>query len=94
MKNILFLAVIALCISITSCRKERTCECKTTTTTVVSGPDAGTYVTNTSYKVTKSKQKRKDFRLSSDCFSESFVEYDNDGPNTSTSTTERNCELN
>lgn len=97
MKNtILFLAIIALCISITSCRKERTCECKTTTTSVVSGPapGAGTFVTNTDYKVTKAKQRKRDFLLSTDCFSESYVTYDTEGANSSTNTVDRKCDLN
>lgn len=94
MKNTLFIAAIALlCTGISSCRKERTCECKTITTTVVQGPGAGTYVTTSSYKDTKAKQKSKDFRLNSNCISESYMEYDNNGPTTSQSTIEKKCEL-
>ncbi len=97
MKKTLLLAVIALSLGATSCRKERTCECKTTETEVISGYGAQTNITNSSYKVTMAKQKKKQFKWSQNCFSTSSVANDSGGSGsfawTSVTTTDRNCEL-
>lgn len=74
-KQILFItAIIAL--SATSCRKERTCECKTTSTDTVTGFGAGTNQSTTSSKLTEAGQKKNTFKHTSGCFS-------NKGTNTS-----------
>jgi hypothetical protein len=97
MKKTILLAVIALGISATSCRKERTCECKTTETEVISGFGAQTNITNSSYKTTKAKQKKKEFKWSQQCFSTSTVSNDSGGSGnfawTSVTTSETTCDL-
>ncbi len=98
MKKIILLAVIAFGITITSCRKERTCECRETRTEVRSGFGAQTRVDNSSTKYTAAKQKKKEFKYSSDCFSESYSYNDAGGGNgpqawSSVITVENKCEL-
>lgn len=93
MKKIIFLAVIALAFTITSCRKERTCECKRTETRVRAGTNPGTDVDNTSYKITKAKQKKKDFKYSQSCFSDSYTYYEEYPTHTINGTVEEICEL-
>jgi len=93
MKKIIFLAVIAVSFMITSCRKERTCECKRTETQVRTGTNPGTDVDNTSSKVTKAKQKKKEFKYSQSCFSESYVYFEDHGTYSINGTVEEKCEL-
>lgn len=97
MKKIILLAVIALGFTITSCRKERTCECKTTRTEVRSGFGAQTTVDNSSTKFTAEKQKKKDFKYGTDCFStsETYNLSGGNGPSawSSVVTEEKTCDL-
>lgn len=88
---------MSLGFTITSCRKERTCECKTTTTEVRSGFGAQTTVDNSSEKLTTSKQKKKEFKYAVNCFSTSdtYNRSGGSGPGawSSVVTQERACEL-
>jgi hypothetical protein len=97
MKKSIILAVAALAITATSCRKQRTCECKTTETEVRSGFGAQTNIYNSTMKTTKEKQKKKEFKYSTDCFSTTFTEQDSGGNGTgawtSVTTVETTCEL-
>jgi hypothetical protein len=81
----------------TSCRKERTCECKTTTTIVTTGFGAGTETYQTSSKVTMAKQKKNNFKATSACYSYKTVDTDNGGTGpsayTEVKTVEETCEL-
>lgn len=80
-----------------SCRKERTCECNTTETEVISGFGAQVNINNSSSSYSKKKQRRKEFKWSSDCFGSTNTSYNSggNGPGawTSVTTTERACEL-
>lgn len=94
MKKIILAAAIAFGIfTVSSCRKERTCECKRTETRVRTGTNPGTAVANTSYKITKSKQKKKEFLYSESCFSQGFTYYENHGAYSINGTVEEKCEL-
>jgi len=97
MKKIILLAIIAFGITITSCRKERTCECKTTETEVRTGFGAKTTIDNSSSKYTAEKQKATEFKYRTNCFSESTT-YNTSGGNGPTAwsavtTRETSCEL-
>jgi hypothetical protein len=59
MKKITILAVAALAISFASCKKDRTCECKTTSTIT------GTTTGSTTIKDTKKKAKEECDKLDS-----------------------------
>lgn len=69
MKKIILLAVITVSVTSAACRKQRTCDCKTTTTSVRTGNNPKITTGVTSEKTTTEKQKKKDFKLLSDCFS-------------------------
>ena len=71
---------IGLSLTISSCRKERTCECKTTSTEVRIGFGEQTTVENSTSKVTKEKQKKDAFKYGTDCFSQSYS-YNSEGGN-------------
>lgn len=97
MKNILLVALVALGFSISSCRKERSCECKDVSTEVRTGFGAQTTVDNTSNKVTKAKQKKNEFKYSQNCFSQTSS-YNQSGGNgltawSSVTTVESTCTL-
>jgi hypothetical protein len=97
MKSTLLLAVIFLGLTTVSCRKTRTCECKTTETEVIIGYGERTEVDYYSDKVTKEKQKKKSFKYYENCFSEKYS-YTSDGGNgptawSSTTTVETICEV-
>lgn len=96
-KNIIIVSAIALSCFATSCRKERTCECKTTTTEVRSGFGSGTYINTSSSKITKEKQHKGSFVYASSCFSETSGYNDSGGGGgtawTSVVTVEKMCEL-
>ena len=97
MKKIILLATVALSITAVSCRKERTCECLTTRTEARTGFGAETTVENSSTKFTKEKQKKKEFKYSTSCFSDSYS-YNRSGGNGGTSwssvvTIEEKCEI-
>jgi hypothetical protein len=93
MKKILFLAVITAAVSSASCRKQRTCECVTTETTVSTGVGGGTDTEISSYKQTMDKQRRREFITKTNCFSTRETNTYNFGPNTDVVTTENKCEL-
>ncbi|MBL7913268.1 MAG: hypothetical protein JNJ41_19555 [Bacteroidia bacterium] len=97
MKKIFIPAIIALSIATVSCRKERTCECKTTATEVRSGFGAQTTTDVSQTKVTTEKQRKRPFKYSEHCFSDSYS-YNNDGGNgpsawSSVTTVETECDL-
>jgi hypothetical protein len=67
MKKIILLAVVAVSVTMVSCRKELTCECTNTTVFTPAGGGTGSTVSSTT-KTTKDKQKKKDFRLTESCY--------------------------
>lgn len=97
MKKSIILAVMALGISAVSCRKERSCECKTTETEVRIGFGEQTTVSNYSSKVTKAKQKKNRFKYTESCYSEnySYNSSGGSGPSawSSVTTVDSSCEL-
>lgn len=93
MKKIIPITFITLALVSVSCRKERTCECTSTETTVTSGLTPGTETNVYSYKVSMEKQKKKEFKWMTDCVSTKEQHTNNYGPNTDVVTTERKCEL-
>jgi hypothetical protein len=97
MKKSILIAIAVIGLTAASCRKERTCECKQTQTEVRIGYGEKTKVENSSWKITKAKQKKGAFKYSSDCFSKTN-HYDNSGGNgvtawSSVTTVESTCEL-
>ena len=80
MKKLVIVSVLAFSLSFTisSCRKERTCECKTTSTEVRIGFGEQTTVENSTSKVTKEKQTKEAFRYGTECFSQSYA-YNSEG---------------
>lgn len=97
MKKIFIPAIIALSIATVSCRKERTCECKTTATEVRSGFGAQTTTDVSQSKVTTEKQRKRPFKYSEHCFSDSYSYTDDGGSGpsawSSVTTVETECEL-
>jgi len=93
MKKTLILAVIAAAVVSASCRKQRTCECVTTETTLRSGIGGGTDVEISSYKHTMDKQRKREFKTKTECFSTREMNTYTFGPNAEVVTTERKCEL-
>ena len=96
MKKIILIAIVAL--SIASCRKERTCECKTTSTEVITGFGAQTTTSNAASKVTVEKQKKNHFKYAQECFSQQYSYPDSGGNGanawSSETTVVRECEIN
>lgn len=99
MKKIAIVSLVAFSFSLAlmSCRKERTCECKTTSTEVRIGYGEQTTVENTTSKVTKAKQTKTAFKYGTECFSESY-NYNDEGGNgtfawSSTTNVVTDCEL-
>jgi hypothetical protein len=69
MKNTLLLAVAVISIATVSCKKERTCECtSTTSTTYTSGNQSVTTTSSSSNKETAEKQSKKFFRMDNGCY--------------------------
>jgi hypothetical protein len=103
MKKMILLAVVAAAITTTGCRKERTCECKTTETVVTTGYGEGTLTYNYSSSTTKAKQKKKEFKTSVivnnnvGCHSNKVINTYHGGSGifayTDVTTTETTCEL-
>lgn len=83
MKKLILLVAIGMAFTISSCRKERSCECKTTATEVRIGFGEQTTVYNSTEKTTKAKQLKMPFKYSSNCFSENYS-YNDAGGNGST----------
>lgn len=79
MKKLLLIAIVALSLTAASCRKERSCECKTTSTEVRIGFGEKTTVDNSSDKTTKAKQRKNEFKYSQSCFSETYSYPDSGG---------------
>ena len=97
MKLYILLPAVTLGILFSSCRKERTCDCKTVSTEVITGFGAQTTIDNSSSKTTKAKQKKKEFLYSEACFSETYG-YNDAGGNgatawSSVTTVQTSCEL-
>lgn len=97
MKKTLLLVVAVLGLSIASCRKERTCECKTTATEVRIGFGEQTTVDNSTDKTIKAKQRKTEFKYGTSCFSENYS-YNSSGGNgatawSSVTTVVSTCEL-
>lgn len=87
MKRIILLAVVAVAVTTVSCRKDRTCDCKYSTT--ISG--GGTSFSSTSStKVTKAKQKKNYFKAYESCYSSTATWVDNGATYTQVS----DCTLN
>jgi hypothetical protein len=97
MKKLLIIFTIVASFMGTSCRKERSCECKKTETTVTTGYGAGTVVHNSSTTITKEKQKKSEFRLATNCHSSKDSKTNTGGEGTfeytDVITTEDNCVL-
>ncbi|PBQ31745.1 hypothetical protein CNR22_08165 [Sphingobacteriaceae bacterium] len=97
MKTNLILALSILAIASTSCRKERTCECKTTSTEVITGFGAQTNTYTSSDKVVMEKQKKSQFKYSNQCFSTRTTDNDSGGNGatawSSQTTNETICEV-
>lgn len=97
MKRTFLLAIVLLGFTIVSCRKTRTCECKTTETEVITGFGERTEVNYTSDKITMDKQRKKPFKYHENCFSEkySYPDSGGNGPNawSSVTTVETICDL-
>lgn len=88
MKKIKVLIFLATLTVATACRKERTCECEVTTTVSTA---SGTTIKKYTKKVTKDKQKAKQFRISEECYN---LNTTTTGTNNVTTTVENACELN
>jgi hypothetical protein len=63
----LMILVAALIVVTTACRKERTCECEVTHTKTPASGGKDTSVVYTT-KITKEKQRKKQFRYSEKCY--------------------------
>lgn len=97
MKLYILLTAVTLSVLTSSCRKERTCDCKTVSTEVRTGFGAQTTIDNSSSKTTMAKQKKKEFIYSQDCFSQTYG-YNDAGGNgvnawSSVTTVQTTCEL-
>jgi len=89
MKKNIVLAIAVIGITTVSCRKQRTCECKTNTTEVESTNNGSiTTITNTSDKVTKDKQLKKEFRRDQHCYSQQYTDISNNGKTQTTYVTD------
>ncbi|MCC6372374.1 MAG: hypothetical protein IT236_15325 [Bacteroidia bacterium] len=80
MKKLLLLSSLALVFATSACRKERTCECKTTATEVRTGFGEQTTVDTWTDKTTKAKQMKGAFKYSTHCFAETYS-YNSSGGN-------------
>jgi hypothetical protein len=97
MKLKLAIGILGIAAMSASCRKERSCDCKTKETEVRTGFGEKTTVFNTTEKVTKAKQKKNSFKYESACFSETYS-YPSSGGNgpsawSSVTTVETTCTL-
>ena len=94
MKNIILFAAVAVAVIGTSCRKERTCECTSisTTVTTVGGNSTTTTSTGTS-KVTMASQKKKDFRLTESCYGYKDTYTNTFTGGSSVTTVDQTCEV-
>lgn len=69
MKKILLLAVAVVAISTVSCKKERTCDCKTTTTDVTTfSGGSSTSSSSSTDKQTAEKMSKKFFKRATSCY--------------------------
>lgn len=94
MKKSILLAVAVISIATVSCKKERTCDCKTTATTVTTvGSSSNTTVSSTANKETTAKQSKKYFRMDQKCYS-TVSKSNNSGTGyTSETTYDTTCEV-
>jgi hypothetical protein len=97
MKKYIIQLSIVLSLVAVSCRKEHTCDCKTTSTEVRTGFGAQTTIDNTSSTVTTEKQRKKEFKYSENCFSQTYTYNDSGGSGntawSSVTTVETTCDL-
>lgn len=96
--KILLLAIATSIVFIaSSCRKERTCDCKTTTTEVRTGYGEQTIIYNSTVNTKMAKQYKNEFAYSADCFSQSYTYNESGGSGltawSSVSTVVSTCEL-
>lgn len=94
MKKILILAVAIVAISTVSCKKERTCDCKTTTTTVVTftgGSASGS--SSSTDKVTAEKMSKKFFKRANSCYDNTTETTETEPGSTTVTTDVTTCEL-
>jgi hypothetical protein len=91
MKKLVILTIVTLAAA-TACRKERTCECdvKHTKSPASGGKDTTTV---SSYKITKDKQKKKQFRYSEKCYNYSTTQTRSTPTFTGTEVYEYTCEM-
>jgi hypothetical protein len=95
MKKILILAVATVSFASVSCKKERTCEC-TSTSTTVNTPSVGPVTTTSnadSYKNTTEKQSKKYFRMDQQCYSTSQTQTTTGNNVVRVETTETTCTI-
>lgn len=94
MKKIILSAFVIVSFMVTSCRKERSCECTVTTTTVHSTGSISTSNTDvyTSH-VTKEKETKKYFRITQQCYSTTSTDTRLQGNTTTTTTEDASCTL-
>ncbi len=93
MKKPILLAVAIIAISTVSCKKERTCSCTYSKTTVTSytGGGSDTDVTNGSTESTTEKSTKKNFRKNNGCYSTTTKSTDSGTGWTSATTREETC---
>jgi hypothetical protein len=87
MKKIILFAIVAAAVTMASCRKERTCNCTTTSTYPVGNT---TYTSTSSVKITTEKQRKKFFKAHNDCYSTTTTSIEGGG----TRTDNTDCTLN
>lgn len=95
MNKIILLSAIVISIAAISCKKERSCECTYTNTTVTTFNSGGTF-TNTDVstsKVTAEKQTKKFFRTHNACYSYTSKNTQIESNYTDVTTNEANCTL-
>ncbi len=94
MKKIIFSSFITIAFISASCRKERSCECTVTTTTVhstgsVSVSNTDVYTTH----VTKEKERKRYFRITQQCYSTTSTDTKLQGNSSTTTTEDAVCSL-
>jgi hypothetical protein len=97
MKILLLVIATSLAFIASSCRKERTCDCKTTTTEVRTGYGEQTTIYNSTVNTKMAKQYKNEFAYTTDCFSQTYT-YNESGGNgltawSSVSTVVSTCDL-
>jgi hypothetical protein len=91
MKKLVILIVIVVTAA-TACRKERTCECDVTQTKTPSNGGKDTSVVS-NYKITKDRQKKKQFRYSEKCYEYSTTQTKSTSTFTGTEVFHYDCKM-